>query len=632
MTNTELTIEQLVSMRNALMVTQNDLYIAAITNINMRYRELLKKDFGSQLAKNCLWDAADTVINNYFPLSEYHISTQQMYDRFINFSYDDTHDILLNNSEIRRSMYYARLSSNEANALFEASIEAGKNVFSEERSKDSLERETVRYRENRTKAGTLRDDITKKKGQTSKVYRNGKEYQVSNLHADHVQARDSVKYDTRYIEKNRLQDMREFYYSDKNFWLIHGSANTSKGAVRVCQDKESIVFLSDKEFKDKVKRGIMSETQDITWKASPIQLAEATIQMWEKETPSGSKIAALMEAGYLDEFGKVTPEAKKELISVYEKSINQESLHMILPYYKVNEAGQKELVEPWLDYSSVAKDAWNMTSNSITKIIAGQAIYYVLPPLVFETKLLLRQKDMTLERFFKEIRKSGKRIIKYVSSKLGEILRNIVGNSVVRFIKSFFNIILEATRSTVRKLLRIIKDVVIALVNCIKTATSRKSTAVEKADAVTKTLGITITTVVLEVLFEWAEKQFGLPDILMEPLQIIVTILATNLVMLILQEMDLFDVQYGLLVSNMERVFADEYQQYLQQSYTLLHTSKVEMQNYLENLNAQIHNIEKSIDKLNFYEDDVTEDLNRINNIYNMGIDFNKEWQDFLAV
>ena len=180
-----------------------------------------------------------------------------------------------------------------------------------------------------------------------------------------------------------------------------------------------------------------------------------------------------------------------------------------------------------------------------------------------------------------------------------------------------------------KKALKIVKQLVLSLVNCVSILT-RKSTGAEKADAVTKTLSVTISTVVLEVLFEWAEKQFNLPDMLMEPLQIIVTIITTNLVMLILQKADLFDVQYGLIVSNIDAVFAEEYEQYKAQFAEMTSSAEEQMQMHYELLKQQIEEIEQSISSIDLFEGDVTDCLNEINIKYNMGIDFEHEWQTFI--
>lgn len=624
-----LTFDELIGMRNALMISQKEIYITAITNINMRYRELLKNDFGSALVRNCAWDIADTLAKEYFKTSDYYVSPQQLYERIVYFKYEDDTDLLNSNAAIRKILYQNNTSKEVLQDIFDQSCKAGKILFTDTRKNDSLEKETKAYRDKRIAENRLTDDITGREGSYYIRVKNGKEERVSNLHADHVQARDSAKFDSRYIKEEHIQDMRDFFYSDQNFWMIHASANTSKGAVRVCNTDNGIVYMSDKEFKNAVNAGKLTAQNDITWKATPEQMADATIQMWEKETPSSQKTEKLMEEGYLDSTGHVRPEVREKLIKTFQKSMDAESLFMLLPYYDEDEHGNKKL-HSRMDYKAIMDDAWEYSRKSAKKMLAGQVIYYVLPPLVFETKAIVRKKGMTIEQFFVEIKKSGSRVLKYVTSRIGQIFKNLIGNGFNKFLNSFFDILIEAVKATVKKLLKIAKKLVLSLVNCVKTIAG-KGTAAEKADAVTKTLAVTVSTAALEVLFEWAEKQYKLPDTIMEPLQIIVTILSTNLIMLILQKADLFDVQYGLLVSNIEQAFNEEHETYLEQTQRITTYSEEQMSMYFEDLTKQIHEMEVSIESVNLYEDDATQTLNQLNKIYNMGIDFDQEWSEYLA-
>ena len=221
--------------------------------------------------------------------------------------------------------------------------------------------------------------------------------------------------------------------------------------------------------------------------------------------------------------------------------------------------------------------------------------------------------------------------MQYVKSKLGVIFKAIVGNAFNKFIKSFFDLLIDAAKETIKHMLKIVKQLVMTLVNCVRIIVKKDASFAEKADAITKTLSITISSCVLEWLFETAEKKFHLSDLIMEPLQIIVTILVTNLIMLILQEADLFDVKYGLLVSNIERIFAEEKQTYEENSEKLFFTQTEKMEEHMRQLERQINEIRQSISTLNLYEEDVTNDLNEINEIFDMGIDFDREWQEFNA-
>lgn len=198
-----------------------------------------------------------------------------------------------------------------------------------------------------------------------------------------------------------------------------------------------------------------------------------------------------------------------------------------------------------------------------------------------------------------------------------------------KFLKTFFDIIIEIVKETVKRIIKVIKQLVLALVNCVKIIANKNATPAQKADSVSKIMSVTVSTVVIEILFEWMEKQFGLPDILMEPLQIIVTILVTNIIMLILQKADLFDVQYGLLISNIQVIFEQENQKYLEESDRLNQKGEKEAGEYMDVLHEQIAEIENDLIGFDPYEDDACIELDKINEVYHMGIDFKQEWIDF---
>ena len=74
---------------------------------------------------------------------------------------------------------------------------------------------------------------------------------------------------------------------------------------------------------------------------------------------------------------------------------------------------------------------------------------------------------MTLDYFFIEIKKCGKRITSYVVSKLREIFKNIASNALNKFLKSFFDIIIDIVKETVKKAIKAIKQLVVSLVRWV---------------------------------------------------------------------------------------------------------------------------------------------------------------------
>ena len=444
-------LEEVINLRDKFFEEQEKLYLAMVNQINSQMRKLLKNDLGNELANNCARDFAGEIVRNYLPVNtgEMYITADQMFDRIINFRYDNDIDPLSSNEEIRK-MFYNNENREMLNKIAEESQKAQKQLFTEDRSQDKLDREgKLKYRESKKdENGLLTDELTGQKGEFLEYEKNGQKYQKIDMHADHIQARAAAKYNSEYITEKGVEKLKEFINSDDNFQIIHASANTSKGDVRVYDEN-----------------GI-----DITYKATPEQMTEATCQMWEKDTKSGNKKAILKEKGYLDEDGKkVKKEVREKLKKQYEKSMNEES-KVILKNIK---------------YHSVGKTAMKSTAASFPKIFAGQIMYYGIPPIVYETKCIIKNRNVDLDNFFIKLQKAFERIIDYMQSNLSNMFSNIAHNSLKSFLRIFFDMIIEMLKGTVKKIFKMIKDIVMAFVNSIKILGDKNRTAAEKAEPVT---------------------------------------------------------------------------------------------------------------------------------------------------
>lgn len=626
----QMTAIELLDMRNALAVEQYELYISTLTNINMRYRELLTNDFGTTLVKNCAWDAADILVDNYFNTRDYYISPQQVYNRICSFSYEDELDPLADNAGIRKMLRENENTSEVLSDIEKTCREAQKKLF-EKKDGSYIDSKIIQGgKANYRKAheSDMRDELTGK----------SQEHLDHPLEVDHVQAAATATYNSKYLRKGAEDALKQFYNSPDNFQLLSKSANASKGDVRVYSDGNKVISektlvkekheLADtlrreyqregmsqsdalKEARKQAQTKISEKYQDITYKATAEQLTQAVCDQWENSSASAKE--NLTSDGILDKDGKVKPEVRVKLEEDLRKSMNAES----------------EKILKNTDYKQAVKDAGEYTKMSAKKIIVGQVVYYVLPPMVFETRTLIHRKNMTLDIFLREIKRSGHRVVHYVASKLGEIFKNIAGNALNKFLKSFFDIIIEMVKETVKRVLKIVKQLVLSLTNCVRIIVDKSATSAQKADSVSKLMSATVSTVVIEVLFECIEKQFKLSHTLMESLQIIVTILVTNIIMLILQKADLFDVQYGLLISNIQAVFVQENEIYLEESNHLKQQSEREADEYMDELHEQIGKIEASLTDFSPFEGDACIELDRLNEIYQMGIDFKQEWLDF---
>jgi len=588
-------LKEVINLRDKFFEEQEKLYLAMVNQINSQMKELLKNDLGNQLANNCARDFAGEIVRNYLPVNtgEMYITADQMFDRIINFRYDNDIDPLSSNEEIRK-MFYNNENREMLNKIAEESQKAQKQLFTEDRSQDKLDREgKLKYRESKKdENGLLTDELTGQKGEFLEYEKNGQKYQKSDMHADHIQARAAAKYNSEYITEKGVEELKEFINSDDNFQIIHASANTSKGDVRVYDEN-----------------GI-----DITYKATPEQMTEATCQMWEKDTKSGNKKAILKEKGYLDEDGKkVKKEVREKLKKQYEKSMNEES-KVILKNIK---------------YHSVGKTAMKSTAASFPKIFAGQIMYYGIPPIVYETKCIIKNRNVDLDNFFIKLQKAFKRIIEYMQSKLSNMFSNIAHNSLKSFLRSFFYIIIDLLKATVKKIFIMIKEVVMSFVNSIKILGDKNRTAAEKADAIVNTLGITISSIAVNVIIEYLEVQFPFLKPFTDPLQVIITILTTNIVMLILQKMDIFNVRYGLMVAKIKEIFEEGRAEYREQLQQLEDETYKNIDKILEQTEFEIFNVITDIYSADINEKDLKDEIDIINKTFNMGIDLEKEWNQF---
>ena len=617
----ERSIQSLISSRNVLSMQQRELYIATIEKINMGNRELLKNDFGTILAKNVARDLAGEVVRQYFDMGDFYITVDQLIERFLYFSYDNEKDYFMGNTEVRKAIYNATdgANSQEMKDVVKKCQSFQVQLFTEDRANDKFDiKGKTNYRisrveniheENGKLVGTIRDELSGREVETTTRPQNKKDWYSRDLQSDHRMPREAVTINGRYIKSSDeiLNKYREFHNSEDNMQMMLASANGSKGDVRVCKVKGEIKYMNPRS-KD------YDPATDITMYATADQLVEATVHQWENASPKAKE--EMKKGGYLDEDGKVKQSVKDAQKEKFEK-------YLIARKEKLGDLED-------FNYGNMAKDAGEATLDSLGKIVSGQLIYYVMPPVLFETQCILRKKDMTLEKFFKEFKRAGKRIVNYVKSKLTDIFINILGNSLNKFVKVFFDIIIEMAKTTVKKMLKIIKSVVLSLVNCCKTLVHPDMSVAQKADSVTKVMFTTINSIVLEIIFEYLEKQFALPDTLMEPLQLIVTILSTNLIMLVLNKVDLFDVQYGLLTANIDKLFARENKQFVEISSNMLEEGHETSDKILQLIEKDILDIMDSIQELDLRKDEVMEPLENINKLFSMGIDFEEEWRYFI--
>lgn len=617
-------LKDAVKIRCAMEQYQDTMYMNIMRQLNEQTTAVLTDDLGTEFVQGCGRDIAGEVVRNCFNTSDYNITVDQLANRILKFTYEDDYDPLAENGgvgDISKTVYnYNELNSAELDAINETMKKASTKLFDEDRSVDKLDRGGKKaYRKSMIdENGNIPDELTGENGTTSTYIKNGKRVKKSDLQADHIQAREAARFNARYVTDAGAEELRVFWNSSDNMQMMHASANASKGDIRVCKVGGEIKYVNarSKEY---------DPSTDMTDRATPQQLADAVCAQWEmkdesREGGNEKKIAKLKEKGYLDENGKVPKAVRKELVRNIKHSQNEES----------------KIILKNTDPKKVGGDALDYTKASVGKIIAGQVIYYAAPPLVYEVRTIITKKDITLENALKKLSVDAKRVGDYVISKLTDIFVNIAFNSLKKFIKSFMDILINMVKATVKKLLKMAKKLVLSTVDAVRIIADKNSTRAEKADSVVDLYAVTITSCVIEVLFELAGNALEIPepfdDIIFGPLQILTTVVCTNLTMLILKKADLFGVRQGFKMSKIRALFSEAREERVRMYEASTQVANAEIDKKIEIAREESIAIYDRLEECDIKTYSVRDDLEKINHMFCMNINFEDDWLKFIGV
>ncbi len=622
--NESYSLKDAIKIRCAMEEYQDTKYMNILRQLNEQTNVVLTDDLGTEFVQNCGRDLAGEIVRNCFDTANYNITVDQLATRILKFSYEEDYDPLAKNGgwgDITKTVYnYNEHNSAELDAITKTMEKASTQLFEIDRDKDKLDRNGKKaYRESqKDENGDLFDELTGVKAEKKTVWRNGKPYEKPDVEADHIQARKSAKYNARYITDAGAEELRVFWNSPDNMQMMHKSANASKSDIRVCKVDGKVKYVNarNKEY---------DASTDITDRATPEQLADAVCAQWEyinekRKGGNQDKIKKLKEKGYLDENGKVPKSVRKELVRNIKHSQNVEST----------------IILKNTDYKQVGSDALDYTKASIGKIIAGQVIYYAAPPIVYEVKTIILKKDITIENALEKLTDAMKRVTDYVVSKLKDIFVNIAFNSLKKFVKSFMDILINMVKATVKKLLKMAKNLVLSTVDAVRIIANPNSSRAEKADSVVNLYAVTITSCVIEILFELGGDALKIPepfdDIIFGPLQILTTVICTNFTMLILKKADLFGVRQGFKMSKIRELFADARDETIRMYEVSTNVAYAEIDEIIENARKESLAIYNRLEEYDMKTYSARDDLEIINQMFNMNIDFESDWLKFIGV
>lgn len=214
-----------------------------------------------------------------------------------------------------------------------------------------------------------------------------------------------------------------------------------------------------------------------------------------------------------------------------------------------------------LELEEKATKAQNLeASKAMAKNIGlkglGDIIILVLKPIWFEIKDMFKngvlhgfQTDDKIEAFLLRLKRVGKFIKNNVLNTLGDALKDVIGNFIPMIISSIANIFI----GIFKKIIQIISDGFMAIKEAFKIIMkpSNEISPAQKADAITK---IIVSAIVPILTFSFEETLSKIP-LIGDVATIILSGLATTLVVWILDQIDIFSVKDEKRMMRIKEIF-----------------------------------------------------------------------------
>ena len=584
-------------------------YINMIENINKRTKELedMQKVLQNDFLKTCAMDISGETIRIFFDTGDYNITADQLYNRIINFTYDDKIDPLSNTLEMNRKNIYNLANSKESQENLKKEIGEPERLFN---------KKTIIDEKGKEKKGKYEDNslIEDAKKEYRKEHSNDEIGTAEKTDVDHSQPLATATVYSKYLVEDGKEKIKEFYNSSDNFQMLGKTANQCKNSAVVYLKNEKGEYI-DKDGNILKNQSKLEGRVDITSTATVEQRTEAVIDNLKGGKNRDPKTTQkLKDEGILDENGEVKPDVKRKIKENLEKSYNKEG----------------KVIFKNTDKLKVAKDAGKETFKQMGKIISGQLIYYLLPPVIFEIKEGIKNNNDG-DGILENLKKSSERIIKYVSSKLDQILSNVSFNSFKKFIKNFFSIIIEIVKGVFKKILKLAKELIIVTIDAIKILFDNSKSFAEKMDAIFQLIGGLFVNLAIGILFEYISKQFLIPEWALLALEMIVRVVLSNFAMLALKKLDIFGVNRKLKVDKIKTILEEE-----EKNKDLILQKEIENVNsnnefLLQELQEELSSINKKIEENNMFNQNIKEELKRSFEIFGKNIELSNNLKRFLG-
>jgi len=633
------TIKDELVKSQQLLIQQRLMYVNIANELNQKQNRVLMGDQDNNaLGQAVIMDISGQLASTYFGLNDLNISADQLARYMTNFSYESSEDPVAD--EVARKDGLSAVSADNIGISDQGlqALENQQKLFGK-----SIDRNQEGQKTARSQSSGI-DALT------------GERHEGTRQEADHVMARSTV-YTPDWLSKAGQKKIETLTDSQTNFQMINWKANRIKSDNRVYSDKNGNIIPV--KYTEKQPDG----TIDITATATPNQRNEAFIGSINKavsdanDTIANSKnaqkvkaaqttISELKKGNYLDEKGQLNKKISDQNLKNLHKMANAQDRIILADFGKnamahFQSAGAQVLMgHEVYERDMLGRTKTDENNKPITKtnrkgekvhrggmkdLIIGQIIYYTLPPLLFEVRQGLK-KGKSTDGVLKRLKKSVGRITKFIISKLRNIIMNITSGGLRAFVKQLLSTAIDVLAGTLKNVLTILRDFLMAIMSSIKILTNKKMSGVEKANAV---MGlITTTTIGLIVNLLLDELPANL-EILKIPIQIIVTALLSNLAMKWLEQLDLFNIKYGFNIAQLRQLYDDASGNLNIQLNENLRASEHRYDQVREEL-SKLEQQTMALKGINYYYDSAEETLNDINYQYDMQIDFDGEWEQFV--
>lgn len=576
----EKSFDELVQIRNQYAIEEKKLYLNYATKLNSLSDETLRTDYARKFADGCIQDIIGQMIRNFFPLTDTYVTADQLLKRVITFTYQTDYDPLFEKEGVRTLAYNydeVRGISEFVNG-FNVKLKLDRGIYVDgERSKLPDYRKKALVNQ---ETKTVVDDLTGKT-RPDQIPEGNNGRTTASLEGDH-----KVPIAEASVNEEFTKDIQAY----------------SQEAERIYNDKDNIWYIDEKA------NNIKSDLAD----------PEDIIQAWKNATAEQKEV--LRQRGILDENDEVPEYIKNRLraeIRNARKTIEYRS--------DLNQLRN-------LDYASVGKRSFEKTVGAIPKLAAGQILYYMLPPVIYETKcaiLASKENGVNIDSVIQKLNKASKRIIDYTLSHVGVMFGNLTHNTIKQFLRTVFDIVISLLKSYIRHFVQIAKTVTISVLDSIRIIAQPGTDKMQKADAVTNLFVLGLTNTLLDIAFEYLELQ-GIPAEITEVVQVLASVVVSNLVFTLMEKLDLFDVHYGFKIAKLEQIFANVSTEYTSDHLALQSRTQEEIDLLKNDLLQQIESFKKDLATKDFYAEDVFEDVERINRLFKMNISFTQEWDAYI--